>query len=151
MTCYISSETIPALKYKMYLTFNYDPKNDALTLASGESRRASVLLESGGHAVIDLPDEESYVAVGLEVFGISAYLPLGKRGYSETKDVLTIGDDVASATLIAENDDLIAYWRSDESDPQDMAPIGLGLRNASKHLAPLMSDLRYSPDAGKVL
>ncbi len=139
------------LKCKMELTINYDPKSDALALSSGESRDASVLLETEGHAVIDLPDEESYVAVGLEVIGISAYLPLGKRGYSEATDVLTIGDDVACATLVAENEDLIAYWRPDESDPQDMAPIGLGLRNASKHLAPLMSDFRHSPEAEKVL
>ena len=64
--------------------------------------------------------------------------------------MLTIGDDVESATVIAENEDLIAYWRFDDSDPGDMAPVGLSLRNASKHLASLASDLRYHSDAGKV-
>ena len=141
---------MPTSKCNMNLTINYDPKCDAMALTTGEPRRASVLLETEGHTVIDLPGEESYTAVGLEVIGISAYIPLGKRGYCETTDVLTIGDNVASATLIAENEDLIVYWRPDDSDSGDMAPIGLGLRNASKHLAPLISNLQHSPDAEKV-
>ena len=134
----------------MKLDLSYDPETDALALGSGHRRRTSVLLESEGHIVIDLPDEESRVVVGLEIFGISAYLPLGRRGYCKATDMLTIGDDVESATVIAENEDLIAYWRFDDSDPGDMAPVGLSLRNASRHLASLASDLLYHSDAGKV-
>ena len=59
----------------MKLDLSYDPETDALALGSGHRRRTSVLLESEGHIVIDLPDEESRVVVGLEIFGISAYLP----------------------------------------------------------------------------
>ena len=81
---------------------------------------------------------ESHVPVGLEVIGVSAWLPLGKRGYCKETDTLTFGSDTETATVIAENGDLIAYWSPDQYDPDYLLPIAVDLRNASKHLAPVL-------------
>ena len=69
----------------------------------------------------------------------ATWLPLGKRGYCEETDILTFGDGVETATVVAENGDLVAYWGPDEYDPDSsLLPIAVDLRNASKHLAAII-------------
>lgn len=122
----------------MNLKVHYDPECDAIGLHCNQPSGATYELEKVGMVMIDLPDEKSYVAIALEVIGISAWLPLGKRGYCEETDTLTFGDGVAKATIIAENGDMIAYWAPDEYDPTDLVAIAVDLRNASLHLAPVI-------------
>ena len=123
----------------MNLKVHYDPECDAIGADYEQPHRATYELTTVGMVMIDLPDEDSYEAVGLEVFAISAWLPLGKRGYCVETDTLTIGHGVETATVVAENGDLVAYWAPDEYDPDDLSPIAVDLRNASKHLGPVMA------------
>lgn len=122
----------------MNLRVHYDPECDAIGLDCGQPSGGTYELATVGMVMIDVPDEDSYEAIGLEVFAISAWLPLGKRGYCEETDTLTIGRGAETATIIAENGDLVAYWGPDEYDPGDTVPIAVGLRNASQHLAPVI-------------
>lgn len=122
----------------MNLRVHYDPECDAIGLDYKQPHRVTYELATVGMVMVDVPDEDSYEAVGLEVFAISSWLPLGKRDYCEETDTLTIGRGAETATLVAENGDLVAYWRPDEYDPDDLTPIAVDLRNASKHLAPVI-------------
>ena len=122
----------------MKLKVHYDPECDAIGLHCNQPSAATYELEDVGWVMIDLPDEDSYEAIALEVIGISAWLPLGKRGYCAETDTLTIGHGTETATVIAENGDLIAYWRPDQYDPSYLTPIAIDLRNASNHLAPVI-------------
>ena len=87
---------------------------------------------------MEMLDGDSREAVGVEVSGFSVYLPLRRPDYCESADTLTIGARRETATLVAENGDLVAYWRPDEFAPDDLEPFAVDLRNASRHLAPLL-------------
>ena len=121
------------------LKMSYDPDNDILWLRDGCPSDGSSLLEEAPFATIEMLDEDSREAVGVEISGFSGYLPLRRPDYCEPADTLTIGARRETATLVAENGDLVAYWRSDESAPGDLEPFAVDLRNASKHLAPLLA------------
>ena len=118
---------------------SYDPDSDTLWLRDGCPSDGSSLLEEAPFATMEMRYEDSQQAVGVEISGFSAYLPLRRPDYSEPTDTLTFGTGCETATLIAENGDLVAYWRPDESAPDDLEPFAVDLRNASKHLAPLLA------------
>ena len=122
----------------MKLKVHYDPDCDAIGANYGRPSGATREVEGLGWVMIDLPDEKSHEPIALEVIGISAWLPLGKRGYCAETDTLTFGHGTETATVIAENGDLTAYWRPDQYDPGDTVVIAVDLRNASKHLAPVI-------------
>ena len=125
----------------MKLRVHYDPECDAIGLHSGQQRKASASLVTSVDVIIDLANEDSHRAVALEVLGISGYLPLGKASYCEETDTLTLGGEIKTATLVVNNGDLIAYWRPDNLPPVSMEPIAVDLRNASKHLKPVIESL----------
>ena len=122
----------------MKLKVHYDPECDAIGADYEQPHDGACEVEGLGWVVIDLLDWNSHVPVGLEVIGVSAWLPLGKRGYSKETDTLTFGSDAETATVIAENGDLVAYWSPDQYDPDYLLPIAVDLRNASTHLAPVI-------------
>ena len=121
------------------LKMSYDPDNDILWLRDGCPSDGSSLLEEVPFATIEMRDEDSREAVGVEISGFSTYLPLRRPDYYEPTDTLTFGTGRETATLIAENGDLVAYWRPDEFAPHDLEPFAVDLRNASRHLAPLVA------------
>ena len=123
----------------MSLKLHYDPDSDAIGLNYSQPSGATHEIEGLGWVMIDLPDEESHDAVALEVIGISAWLPLGRRGYSLETDTLTFGDGAKTATITAANGDLVVSWRSDSSAIGGLTPFAVDLRNASKHLAPVIA------------
>ena len=123
----------------MELRSHYDPDIDAVSWYYGQPSCGGYEVAESWSIILHVPDDESHCAVELEVIGIGAWLPLGKRGYCAETDTLTIGRDVETATVVAENGDLVAYWAPDEYDPDDLSPIAVDLRNASKHLAPVMA------------
>ena len=49
---------------------------------------------------------------------------------------------------LRKNGDLIAYWRPDEYDPDDLVAVAVDLRNASKHLAPVIAAMPQALSAG---
>lgn len=125
----------------MELKVHYDSECDALGLHSDRLSRISAELETVPGVVLDLANDDdlSCQVVGLEVLGMSAYVPLGKLGYCEETDTLTFGAEIETAIEIVENEDLAAHWRPDDSLDDFMVPVAFDLRNASKHLAPIMA------------
>ena len=123
----------------MKLKVHYDPDCDAIGANYGQPSGATREVEGPGWVMIDLPDEKSHEAIALEVIGISAWLPLGKRGYSKEKDTLTFGDYAEPPAVVGEYCDLIAYWRRDSSAAGGLTPVSVDLRNASKHLASVIA------------
>ena len=122
----------------MNLIAHYDPEIDAVSLHYGQPTCGGYEVAENWSIILHVPEDESRCAAELEVIGISAWLPLGKRGYSEDTDTLIFGNSVVTATIVAENGDLVAYWGPDEYDPDYTVPIAVGLRNASQHLAPVI-------------
>ena len=125
----------------MSLKVKYSPMEegfDAIVLDTGERRDIGAIdLEYDPYVVIDLPPDDGRKPVALEVLWVSSYLPLEtNEKYCAETDTLTIGDELETATLIAENGDLVLYWRPDGYYPDDMTAIAIDIRNASKHLAP---------------
>ena len=121
------------------LKMSYDPASDLLWLRDGSPSDGSSLLEEAPFATIEMLDEGSREAVGVEISGFSSYLPLRRPDYCASVDTLTVGARRETATVVAENGDLVAYWRPDESAPGDLEPFAVDLRNASKHMAPLLA------------
>ena len=128
----------------MSLRARYSPMEDgfdAIVLDSDKERDIEAIdLEYNPHVVIDLPPDDGKEPVAVEVLWISAYLPLeANEDYCAETDTLTIGDEAQTATLIAENGDLVLYWRPDENYPGELTAIAIDIRNASKHLAPVIA------------
>lgn len=128
----------------MSLKVKYSPMEDgfdAIVLDSGKGRDSGAIdLESNPHVIIDLPPDDCREPVSLEVLWISDYLPLEtNEGYCAETDTLTIGEELETATQVAENGDLVLYWRPDQSYPDELIAIAIAIRNASEHLAPAIA------------
>ena len=116
---------------------NYDVDADVLSLTTGVPPATSASLLDGPDIVVDLAEPDGHDIVGLVVMWASAYLPL-KKGYDPETDTLLLGIKNDSPSLITENDDFVGYWQADEDEPDGfMDPVGIMIRNASKHLAPV--------------
>ena len=95
---------------------------------------ASLLDDPG--IVLDLSTEDGHEVAGVEILGISAYVPLGKNGYDADTDTLTMGRTTTDPELITQIGDLIGYWHADKHEPGGYRdPIGVAIRRASVHLA----------------
>lgn len=136
---------MPNWRWEMELEVHYDPECDAIGLHSGQQRNGSASLVTDVDVIIDLANEDSRQAVALEVLSISAYLPLGKHGYCDGTDTLTFGGEIDTATLVVKNGDLIAYWRRANLPLVSMEPVAVDLKNASKHLKPVIESLSAQP------
>lgn len=130
----------------MELKLHYDPDCDAIGLDYNQPSGATDEVEGLGWVMIDLPDKESREAIALEVLGISAWLPLGKRAYCKETDTLTFRGGVENPDVIGRNGDLIAYWRRDASAAGGLTVFAVDLRNASKHLAPVIEAMSQPYD-----
>ena len=124
----------------MTMEISFDLTDRIFSLHSKvQSRDSSSVLGAEG-VVVDFPDEDSHTPVGLEVLGFGAILPLGKEDYSAESDTQSFGDK-GGATLVKENGDLVAYFGPQPDDPDFLYLLAVDLRNASKHLAPLIDIL----------
>ena len=122
----------------MNLITHYDPEIEAVSLHYGQPTCGGYEVAENWSIILHALDGDGRKAAELEVIGIDAWLPLGKRGYCQETDTLTFGHRRETATVVAENGDLVAYWRPDEYHPHDLTPIAVDLRNASQHLAPVI-------------
>ena len=114
---------------------NYDADADVLSLTTGIQPATSASLLDDPDIVVDLAESDGHDIVGLAVMWASAYLPL-KKGYDPETDTLLLGTKNAPPDLITEHGDFIGYWHVDEDEPDSfMDPVGVLIRNASKHLA----------------
>ena len=124
---------------------NYDKEANVLRLTMDvQAVTAASLLDDPG-IVIDLSASEGHDIIGLVIMGASAYLPLG-RGYNPSTDTLLLGTKTNDPGLITENGDFIGYWQVYDDDPSEfMDPVGVAIRNASKHLARVIASLPVQP------
>ena len=120
----------------------YDHVSDALSISTGKSSVISEALWDPEYQgiVVDFAKEDSYDFVGIEVLGLSGYLPLGKRGYDSESDTLLLGRTPAPGVepeLIIENGDIAVYWQTLDDDDADGVPhpIAVAVKRASVHLA----------------
>ena len=128
----------------MSLRVKYSPMEDgfdAIVLDSGKERDIGAIdLEYNPHVVIDLSPDNDKEPVALEVLWISEYLPLEtNEDYCAETDTLTFGDESEAATVIAENGDLVLYWRPGQDYPDELTAVAIDIRNASRNLAPAIA------------
>ena len=124
----------------MRLRIYFDLNDQIFSLHSIPRSQDSAEVLSAPGVVVDFPSEDSNKPVGMGVLGFAAILPLGKKDYSAATDTQSFGDK-EHATLVVENEDLIAYFGPETDDPDDLYLFAVDLRNASKHLAPLIAVL----------
>ena len=119
----------------------YDIKDDVLYLEDGRPHVVgSELLHSPG-TVVHLTTEEGHDISALTIIGATAYLPL-ELGYDAESDTLTIGQTTKAPGMVGEAGEFVGYWEIDELDPDGFqAPIGVAIKHASKHLAPVIASL----------
>ena len=131
----------------MSLRMHYSPEDDIVMLYTTERGEGSCDVEGYHWTRVILPSGGGYKPVAIEVMFVSDLIPLEANGcyYSET-DTLVIGDAEGSTTLVEENGDLIAYWLSEEDDPDDLSLTAVALRRASVHLAPVIAAQTQPPD-----
>ena len=120
----------------------YDHVSDALSITVGHSSVISEALWDPEYQgiVVDFDKEGSYDFVGIEVLGLSGYLPLGKRGYDSESDTLLMGRTPTPGVepeLIIENGDIVVYWQTVDDDDADGLPhpVAVAVKRASIHLA----------------
>ena len=108
---------------------------DLLFVSTGEPDSSGSSLNGAtvGDVVVFVADDEGQHVVALEIFGASWYLPLGKHGYDQHADTLTMGSIPNRPAKTTENADIIAYWMPDPDDGV-LDAVAVTLRNASRHL-----------------
>ena len=98
---------------------------------------AASLYDHPGVAVF-LETEKGQSITGFEVIGAEPAI-LSNKGYDAETDILLFGDRADDSALVKENDDFVTHWRKVKlGEESNLFPIGVGLRNASRHLAPVM-------------
>ncbi len=125
----------------MSLRIRYSREDDIVFLSTSERGEGSYDVEGDCWTAIDVPVGGGYKPVALEIMFVSKLMPLETNGgYCPQTDTLVIGGSEEVATLVEENGDLAAYWCADDA-PDDLSLVAVSLRNASKHLAPVMAQL----------
>ena len=119
----------------------YDEEVDVLRLIYNQAAIETKPFVRGPFAALEVAKDRKVVDV--EVVGASAYLPLG-RGYDAENDVLTIGETTDDPDMVTENGDFVGYWEVYERGPGLIVAIGVAIRRASVHLAPVIAALPRS-------
>ena len=114
----------------------YDQEFDVLSIMTDTPEAICASLLDGPDIAVSLATEDGHDVVGVEILGVSAYLPLGNSGYDAETDTLTMGRTVSEPELITRNGDLVGYWQVDKYDADGFRdPIGVAIKRASVHLA----------------
>ncbi len=124
----------------MSLRTRYTEEDDIVSLSTAENGGDSYDVESDCWTIVDVPFDDGYRPVALELMFVSRLIPLTTNsGYSSDTDTLIIGMGADTAGRTEENGDLTAYWCRDGDDPEDWSLVAVSLRNASKYLAPVVA------------
>ena len=128
---------------------SYDDEHDVLFMREGEPGATHAGLSSGTDDVaVELATEDGHDVIGIIAIGASGYLSPWK-GYDAERDILTIGETTDDPAFITENGEFVGYWQPYDGDPNDFwDPIGVAIRHASKHLAPVIARLSARQPAG---
>ena len=123
---------------------DYGRDDDTIILTTGDPHDETDEINCRPGHILDY-DSATYKPTAFELLlCASAYIPLStERGYSPEVDTLVFGEGVAKAKLVVENGDLVAHWAYDEDDPEPefYVPVAVEIRNASKHLAPVIASI----------
>ena len=141
----------------MKLTVRYDPEADVLDIRTDRISYGATPLEGPelGFIAVESAGENDRDIVGvLMIFAASYMAPYFRlrrenappqvgnpehTRYDPDTDTLTWGDITNDPEMVSQAGDLTAYWQPEEDPAEDepfFDPIGLSLRNASKHLSP---------------
>lgn len=122
----------------------YDPKFDTVIIYTGDPHDESDEIDNFNHHILDY-DSATYKPASFELLLCArGYLELShSRGYDAETDTLTFGNGLDRAEFAVANGDLVAHWGFAEldSEPEFYTPVAVQLRNASKHLAPVIAAL----------
>ena len=119
----------------------YDKEADVLRMITGHPIADTASFLRGPDVAVDLSTKNGHDVVGLTVIGASAYIPLAK-GYDAEEDTLTIGETTSDPALVTDSGDFIGYWNVCIDEFGDfMDPVGVLIRDASKHLSPVIGGL----------
>ena len=122
---------------------NYDVEADVLSLTTGIEPATSASLLDDPDIVVDLAEADGHDIVGLAVMWASAYLTL-KKGYDLKQIRCSWAQRTPSPTSLRSTETLSGIGRCDEDEPDSfMDPVGVLIRNASKHLAQVNTN--YAP------
>ena len=124
----------------------YDPETDAIWFITGDPHDETDEIDYCHGHILDY-DSATYKPTSFELLSASWYLDLSpERGYDASTDTLTFGDGIARSEFTVANGDLVAHWAfalpEDDPEPEFYIPVAVQLRNASKHLAPVLAALR---------
>ena len=128
---------------------SYDEQDDVLFMREGEpGETCAGLLSTSGLVAVELATEDGHDVIGIVAIGASGYMSPWK-GYDAEHDILTIGETTDDPAFITENGEFVGYWQPYDGDPNDFwDPIGVAIRHASKHLAPVLARLSDRQPAG---
>ena len=120
----------------------YYEETDSVALVSpGKYQRGSGdALRDYFNIFVAYASPESNDVVDLDIFGVSNYLPLrAERGYDSATDTLTLGDKPNTAgRRVVDSGDFVSHWQwSDDEGQWDI--VAVDLRQASRHLAPVIA------------
>lgn len=120
---------------------NYDLEADVLSITTDVRPATSASLLNDPDIVVDLAESNGHQIVGLMIMWASSYLPL-KKGYDPETDTLLLGTKTESPGLTTETGCFVGYWQVYDDEPNGfMDPVGVLIREASKHLAPALAGL----------
>ncbi len=116
----------------------YFDDTDSIIIASGvRGRGGSGDLRDNTSIILTYADKWDIdkTVTMVEIFGVTVgnVLPLAaEHGYDAESDTLTLGDKPVADFHVAESDEFIAYFQTDEDG--DQWAVAVDIRNASKHL-----------------
>ena len=119
---------------------SFYPEEDVITLIASPKGGGGGSLRDD-FWIIFTADKENITRV--EIHDASRFVPLAtERGYNADHDTLSLGNKPRTDYRMIENGDFLSYrqWFDDGSE---WDVVAIDLRNASKHLAPLID--RISP------
>ena len=109
---------------------HHDTETDLLWFSTGIPDAEGSSASGAPDLVVFVGTDEGRDVVAFEVMAGGRYLRM-EEGYDAEADTLTIGE-TPQDSVTTENGDLVAYW---PSDPEDLEPYGVVLRNAKDNLA----------------
>ena len=110
---------------------HYDGEFGTLWFSTGIPDAEGSSASGAPDLVIFVGTDEGRDVVAFEIITSGGRYLRMEEGYDAEADTLTIGE-APQDSVTTENGDLVAYW---PSDPEDLEPYGIVLRNAKDNLA----------------
>lgn len=129
----------------------YDPESNAIAFNTGDPHDETDEIDYCFGHILDY-DSATYKPTSFElVLCARGYLELSQEyGYNADTDTLTFGTGLARSEFTVANGDLVAHWAyalpEDDPEPEFYIPVAVQLRNASKHLAPVLAAFQRASD-----